>query len=255
MNRIAIGVEYDGSDYYGWQTQAQQPTVQETLELALSRVANESVRVHGSGRTDTGVHAREQIAHFDTHALRSARSWTLGTNTHLPESIRLLWSQPVSDEFHARFSAQSRSYRYRICNRPIRPALGRAMLAWIALPLDEQVMHRAGQALVGEHDFSSFRAAACQAEHAVRRVDLVAVSRKEHIIEIVVEGNAFLHHMVRNIAGSLIEVGLKRQPETWLASLLALKDRTEAGVTAPARGLCLEQVRYPARFGLDTVHA
>ncbi|MDJ0652897.1 MAG: tRNA pseudouridine(38-40) synthase TruA [Xanthomonadales bacterium] len=248
--RIAMGIEYDGTAFLGWQTQAQEPTVQATLEAALAKVADQPVRVHGSGRTDTGVHARQQVLHFDTRAERPMRSWILGTNSNLPEAACILWAKIVPLDFHARFSATGRTYRYRICNRPVRPALGRNELTWIRQALDHRVMHRAGQALVGEHDFSAFRAVSCQARHPVRRLTRLAVERYHDQVDILVEGNAFLHHMVRNIVGSLIEVGQGRQPEGWIQQLLQGRDRNAAGATAPAHGLCLERVSYPKAFEL-----
>ncbi len=251
-SRIAVGVEYDGTRFLGWQTQAQTPTVQSELERALAVVADAPVTVIGAGRTDSGVHAACQVAHFDPPSERSMRSWVLGTNTHLPEDLRIIWAQPVSSEFNARFSASSRRYAYRIVNRPVRPALDRLTHAWEARPLDVDAMHRAAQALVGEHDFSAFRAAACQARHGIRRIHHVAVSSMADRVSIDVEGNAFLHHMVRNIAGSLMVVGRGEQPSGWIAELLASQDRTLAGPTAPACGLTLEQVTYPAAFGLPS---
>ncbi len=248
--RVAMGVEYDGTRFFGWQTQAREPTVQSVLERALSRVANEPVRVFGAGRTDTGVHARGQTFHFDSGAERSRRSWILGTNSNLPEDVAVIWAKSMPADFDARASALGRRYRYAIVNRWVRPVLARAQALWVRRPLAEEAMHSAAQALVGEHDFTSFRALACQARHARRRLTAVAVARAGDSVEITVEGNAFLHHMVRNIVGTLLEVGLGRRPPEWVAEVLSMRDRSAAGVTAPAHGLCLDAVRYPARYGI-----
>ena len=249
-DRIALGIEYDGSRFLGWQTQAQSPTVQSELERALGMVAAHPVTVQGAGRTDTGVHAAVQVAHFDSPCSRDSKAWVLGTNTHLPDDLRVLWALPVADDFHARFSAISRRYSYRIMNRPVRPALARINHGWVARPLDEGLMHQAAQALLGEHDFSAFRASACQAQHAVRRMTDISVTREGKIVTFSIEGNAFLHHMVRNIVGSLLLVGKAEKDPAWISQLLVGRDRTRAGPTAPAAGLTLQQVVYPAAFGI-----
>ena len=243
--RLAAGVEYDGSGFFGWQRQRQSPTVQASLEAALAKVADHPLTVHCAGRTDTGVHALCQVIHFDTSAARSERSWILGTNSQLVPGVSLLWARPVADDFHARFSARRRSYRYRILNRWIRPAIDRGRVAWIRYPLDAERMHAAAQALLGEHDFSSFRAVGCQARSPVRTVHSVSVQRCGHEVIMDIEANAFVYHMVRNIAGALIAVGRGQQPESWLAELLKLRDRTVAGVTAPPEGLYFVAPRYP----------
>lgn len=245
LRRLAAAVEYDGSGFFGWQRQRQTPTVQACLEEALSRVADHAVQVHCAGRTDTGVHARCQVVHFDTTAQRSERAWVLGTNTHLPPGISLLWLRAVGADFHARFSARRRRYRYRILNRWVRPALERGRVAWIRQPLDAERMHAAAQQLVGEHDFSSFRAAGCQARSAVRTVHAVAVRRCEHEIHLDIEANAFLYHMVRNIAGALIAVGRGLEPVSWMNDLLQRRDRTAGGITAPPAGLYFVAPSYP----------
>ncbi len=250
LSRIALGVEYDGSRFLGWQTQAQTPTVQSELERALGEVADAPLSVQGAGRTDTGVHAAVQVAHFDPPVRRTLQAWVLGTNTHLPEDLRVVWAMEVGSDFHARFSAVARRYCYRIMNRPVRPALARINHAWVAQSLDQDAMHSAAQALCGEHDFSAFRASACQARHGVRRINYIAVTRHQETITINIEGNAFLHHMVRNIVGSLLMVGRAERDAEWIAQLLAGRDRTLAGPTAPAAGLTLERVIYPASFGL-----
>lgn len=248
--RHALGLEYDGSGFLGWQAQRHSPTVQTTLEAALERVADHSLRVVCAGRTDTGVHASGQVVHFDASAERSERSWVLGCNSHLPDSVTVLWARAVPDDFHARFSAHARRYRYRILNRWTRPALLAGRAAWCREPLDADAMHRAAQALAGEHDFSAFRSAGCQANHAVRRVLSVSVQRGNDEVRLDIEANAFLYHMVRNIAGSLMAVGRGEQQPAWIGELLEARDRSLAGVTAPADGLYFTGVRYPPEFGL-----
>ncbi len=248
--KIALGVEYDGSQFHGWQYQGDVRSVQESLEQALSRVADHPVTVHCAGRTDTGVHATGQVVHFETAAVRSERSWILGTHTHLPDDVSISWAREMPDHFHARFSAVGRHYRYLILNRPFRSALWRDRAVWIHHPLDAMRMQRAAQALVGTHDFSSYRALACQAKHPVRTVHRLQVRREGELVSIDVHANAFLHHMVRNIAGVLIAIGKGDQAETWAGEVLALRDRTLGGVTAPPQGLCLTRVDYPEEFAL-----
>lgn len=248
--RYALGIEYDGSDFLGWQSQRQGPSVQDAVEHALSEVADHPVRVVCAGRTDTGVHALGQVVHFDTRAQRAARSWLLGANTHLPGSVSALWIREVSDDFHARFSAVERSYRYAVQNRWIRPALGRREVCWYRRPLDAARMHRAAQHLEGEHDFSAFRSAGCRARHAVREIKRIEVRRDGEQVILEVAANGFLYHMVRNIMGSLLEIGVGDREEHWMRELMDGGDRSRAGVTAPASGLCLVGVRYPESFGL-----
>ena len=248
--RIALGVEYDGSNYCGWQRQSHSASVQEVIEQALSSVADEPITVHCAGRTDTGVHAHEQVVHFDTTANRSERAWVLGSNTRLPDDVSVLWAKPVADDFHARFSATARSYRYTICNRWVRPAMWAGRVAWVLKPLDEQRMHQAAQCLVGEHDFSSFRAAGCQSRKPVRRVHAVEVYRSGEMIVLEITADGFLHHMVRNIVGSLIAIGRADQPPEWMAEVLAKRQRRFAGITAPAAGLVFWQAHYPPEWNL-----
>lgn len=250
--RLAAGIEYDGSGFYGWQRQRQSPTVQACLEDALGQVADHPVQVHCAGRTDTGVHARCQVVHFDTQAERAERAWVLGANTHLPAGIAVLWVRAVADDFHARFSARRRRYRYRILNRWIRPALERHRVAWIRHPLDAEAMNKAAVDLVGEHDFSSFRAVGCQARSPVRTVYSASVVRRDAELWFDIEANAFVYHMVRNIAGSLIAVGRGQQPPGWIGELLRLRDRCAAGVTAPAQGLYFIAPSYPEFAHLPT---
>ena len=254
--RVAVGVQYDGSGFQGWQ--AQRPgvrTVQTVLEQALARVADQPVRLVCAGRTDAGVHGVGQVAHFDTTAVRSARSWVLGGNAHLPMDLSLSWAQDVPDDFHARFSALARRYRYLILNQSYRSALWRGRATWCYRPLDAERMREAGQALVGEHDFSSFRAAECQARHPVRDLRELTVRRQGDGLVLEVEANAFLHHMVRNIAGVLMAIGAGDRPVEWAREVLEQRDRTQAGVTAPAEGLYLLAVRYPTSFGLPTAES
>ena len=255
--RIALGVEYDGGEFLGWQRLSKpgepgEDTVQQALETALSSVANTQVDTICAGRTDAGVHAACQVVHFDTDVHRDARGWVLGTTSRLPRSISIRWCAPVADDFHARFSAVARRYRYRILNRAVRPALARQYLTWERLPLDADAMHAAAQALVGERDFSAFRTVHCQAPHARRDLQEISVVRDGDEVVIEVQANAFLHHMVRNIVGSLVPVGRGERPGTWIAELLAGLDRTVAGPTAPPTGLCFLGPRYPARFGLPS---
>jgi tRNA pseudouridine38-40 synthase len=248
--RYAIGLEYDGSRFLGWQIQRQEPTVQGCVEQAVARVADHEARVTCCGRTDAGVHALGQVAHFDTQAERSERSWILGLNSHLPAGASVLWIRPVDESFHARFSAFSRSYRYLILNRWIRPALEACRMSWCRLPLDAEKMHRAAQALRGEHDFTSFRAGACQARHAVREIQEISVRRSGDVLRLDVSANGFLYHMVRNIAGCLIRVGTGEAPPEWPGEVLRLRDRAAAAPTAPPEGLYFLAARYPDQYGL-----
>lgn len=248
--RFAIGLEYDGGAFFGWQLQRQEPTVQGCVEAALSRVADHEVRVTCCGRTDTGVHAVCQVAHFDTRAQRSERSWVLGANSHLPAGVSALWVREVDETFHARFTALARTYRYVILNRWVRPALEARRVCWYRRPLDAERMHATAQLLHGEHDFSAFRAAACQARHAVREIHGIAVRRHASRVEIEVTANGFLYRMVRNLAGSLMSVGSGEQSLEWFAELLESRDRTRAAPTAPADGLYFVGARFPEQYGL-----
>lgn len=248
--KFAACIEYDGSRFYGWQRLGHAPTVQAQVEQALSRVADHAISVVCAGRTDTGVHGIGQVIHFETQAVRAARGWLFGCNAHLDEGVAMRWIQPVDEAFHARFSARSRRYRYIILNRTARPALLHQRVCWQYQPLDVMAMHTAAQVLRGEHDFSSFRAAGCQARHALREVLELQVSRSGDYVYVDIVANAFLHHMVRNIVGSLLKVGQGERPVDWLAALLAARDRTVAGPTAPAAGLYFVHVDYPPGFGL-----
>lgn len=253
--RIACRIEYDGSRYSGWQSQPHLSvnTVQETLEQGLCAVASIPVRVQCAGRTDTGVHGFAQVVHFDAPVARSPKAWVLGVNANMPPDVRVHWAIAVPPDFHARFSALARRYRYVIANTPVRPALLGGQVSWQRRPLDELLMHEAGQCLLGENDFSAFRAAACQSSGPMRNVRSLAVSRKGDLVVVDIEANAFLHHMVRNIVGSLMAVGTGREKPPWIAQLLAGRDRTIAAETAPAAGLYLVEVEYPARYELPPV--
>ena len=248
--RLALGIEYDGTDFSGWQRLSHGETVQGALERALSFVAAQPVEVTCAGRTDAGVHGRCQVVHFDTEVQRDPRSWVLGGCSNLPSSVAVLWAQPVDQAFHARFSARSRRYRYRILNRQVRAALEARYVTWERLPLDAARMHDAAQALLGEHDFSAFRAMSCQAAHPRRQVLAVSVRREDEQVIIEIEANAFLHHMVRNIVGSLLPIGRGEQPTSWMGELLAARSREVAGPTALASGLTFLGPRYEAHWGL-----
>jgi len=250
IQRIAMGVEYEGTDFYGWQVQAQSPTVQEVMQRALSTVANQPINVVCAGRTDTGVHASCQVIHFDTDVTRSDRGWGLGGNSNLPATVAIRWVQHVVPSFHARFSAHRRSYRYTLLNRWVRPGLRARYLSWERRPLDLELMQQASAHLIGKHDFSAYRAVQCQAPSPVRTMHRLDISRSGDEISFEVEANAFLHRMVRNLVGSLISVGLGEQPPDWIAQVLASRDRNLAGPTATSAGLCFLAPRYPREFGL-----
>lgn len=247
--RIAMGIEYDGHEYCGWQIQKHNVnTVQQVLEQALSEVANEPIRVICAGRTDTGVHASEQVVHFETLANRTERSWVYGVNANLPKSVCALWAKPVPNDFHARFSARKRRYLYVIYNRPVRPTFLAYRTTWEYRPLNAEQMQLAANALIGEHDFNAYRALGCQAKSPVRTVHHVHVFRKGSYVFIDIQANAFLHHMVRNIAGVLMDIGAGKHPVEWAREILDGKDRTLGGVTAPPYGLYLTQVQYEDQY-------
>ncbi|MBA1149592.1 tRNA pseudouridine(38-40) synthase TruA [Ectothiorhodospiraceae bacterium WFHF3C12] len=252
MARFAIGIAYDGSGYMGWQRQRHGASVQAMVEKAASRVADEAVEVICAGRTDAGVHATHQVAHFDSGAERPLHGWLRGINSNLPGDIAIQWIQPAAPEFHARFSATGRCYRYVIYTHPVRPALHRNRVSWTYRPLALEPMRQAARHLVGEHDFSSFRAVACQARHPVREVREIALQRSGAYIYLDVNANAFLHHMVRNIAGVLMSIGAGERPPEWCRAVLEARDRTRGGVTAPGEGLYLTGVDYPAHLGIPS---
>ena len=250
MARIAVGIEYEGSAYCGWQSQPAVASVQAITEQALARIAAAPVALVCAGRTDAGVHALGQVAHFDTEASRPMRSWVLGTNSELPADVSLAWARAVPDHFHARFSAEARTYRYLILNRTARSALHAHRATWVHRPLDAARMGEAARLLEGEHDFSAFRAAECQAKSPVRRLQRLSVQRHGEWVVIEATANAFLHHMVRNIAGLLMAIGKGDAQPSWAAEVLATRDRTKSAATAPAAGLYFAAVRYPGVFGL-----
>ena len=251
--RLALGLEYDGSRFLGWQTQPEGGAVQDALESALAGIAGSSVDVTFAGRTDRGVHAREQVVHFDTDAERPESAWVRGVNAMLPESLAVLWARRVGEDFHARYSAHARTYRYVLLNRPVRPALAARHVGWFHSPLDVEAMRRAAALLVGEHDFSAFRSAECQAKTPVRRMHSIDVERRGERIDIVLRANAFLHHMVRNIVGTLVYVGKGKHPAAWTAEVLAARNRALAAPTFAAEGLYLERVEYDPRWTLPQV--
>lgn len=248
--RIAVGIEYDGSGFNGWQIQNNGVSVQEKVEHALSKVANHPVRVVCAGRTDTGVHALGQVVHFETDVQRSERSWVFGGNANLPKNVAVIWAREVDGEFHARFSAQKRRYRYVIFNRPVRPTFMAYRVTWDHRPLNVEHMAQAANCLVGEHDFSAYRASECQAKSPVRTVYQLSVTRKDDLVIIDIEANAFLHHMVRNIAGVLMAIGAGEQPVSWSRQVLESRQRALGGVTALPFGLYLVAVEYDTAFDL-----
>ena len=250
LSRLALGLEYHGGHFLGWQIQAQEPTVQGEVESALSRVADNPIRVHAAGRTDAGVHALNQVIHFDPPVHRPLHAWLLGLNRYLPDHVSALWIRPVSQDFHARFSALARIYEFRILNRTVRPAVAAGQVSWIRRSLDAAAMHQAAQHLAGEHDFSSFRASGCQANHPVRDIHAIRVQRRGDTVSIRVTANAFLYHMVRNIAGVLIQIGLDEADTDWTKQLLAHCDRTAAAATAAPGGLYFLGPRYPGGYNV-----
>jgi tRNA pseudouridine38-40 synthase len=255
MARIAAGLEYDGRAYSGWQYQPGLHTIQDVVQCAFGRVADAAVACICAGRTDAGVHALGQVVHFDSDAPRSERAWRLGANTYLPEDVSVTWVREVAPHFHARYGALARSYRYVILNRDSRSALAAGRATWERRPLDAPLMHAAAQGLLGEHDFSAFRAAECQAKSPLRRVERVKVTRRGDRVVLEITANAFLHHMVRNITGLLLSIGHGESPPERLRAVLATRDRRQNAATAPPDGLYLAEVRYPAEFGLPGVPA
>lgn len=248
--RIALGVEYNGSDFKGWQSQLNVPTVQDALQRALSGIAGENISVVAAGRTDTGVHGIEQVVHFDSQIERPLMAWVRGANALLPASVAVLWAHPVSDDFHARFSAQGRSYRYILLNRPVRSALQQGKVGWFHQHLDVEKMQLAAQFLLGEHDFSAFRAAECQAKTPVKNITRLVINRCGDNIIFEISAGAFLHHMVRNIVGSLVYVGSGKQPPAWLQMVLESRQRSFAAPTFSAAGLYLYRIDYDQKFSL-----
>ena len=248
--RIALGVSYRGSGYQGWQSQPSGLSVQDALERALSQVADAPVRVVAAGRTDAGVHATGQVVHFDTAAVRPSSAWVRGTNAHLPSGVVVSWSRPMDETFHARFSACARTYQYLLYNDPVRPALLADLSGWFHRPLDVTAMREAARPLLGRHDFSSFRSSQCQARSPEREVTSLAIDIDGPYLIFTISANAFLHHMVRNIVGALVDVGAGRMQAAAMTDLLAARDRRTAPPTFSPAGLCLAQVRYPQPFSI-----
>lgn len=248
--KIALGIEYNGTNYFGWQRQETVLSVQEELEKAISFVANENCQVFCAGRTDSGVHATGQVIHFETNVFRPEKAWCFGVNANLPNDIAVSWAKTVDDDFHARFSAVARRYRYIIYNHRLRPAILSQGVTHHHIELNHQLMFQAGQSLLGENDFSAFRAAQCQSNTPFRHVHHLNVTRHGHYIVVDIQANAFVHHMVRNIVGSLMEVGAGNQPVEWIKWLLDKKDRTLAAPTAKPDGLYLVNAIYPEHFAI-----
>ena len=253
VSRFAAIVQYQGADFCGFQRQKHSPSVQQELEQALSYVADCPVKIHCAGRTDTAVHASHQVIHFDTSAERSGYSWVQGANSQLPDSISLIWADKISQDFHARFSAGARTYRYVIDNSPTRPAIMAAAVTWFKKPLDISLMQQSCEYLLGEQDFSAFRGSGCQSNSPWRNVHRANVYRRGNLVIFEITANAFLLHMVRNIVGSLLEVGTARQKPLWIQQLLIQGDRCKSAATAAPDGLYLVAVDYPARFGLPAL--
>ncbi|MGK0442198.1 MAG: tRNA pseudouridine38-40 synthase [Pseudohongiellaceae bacterium] len=254
-DHVAVALSYDGSAYHGWQSQLKpnMPTVQENLEQALGFVANQTIKVHCAGRTDSGVHASHQLVHFQSPVDRGEKAWVQGGNTRLSDGIAIHWAKPVEPTFHARFSATARRYRYVILNNPVKSAILSDGVTLQTRPLDVDIMHAEAQCLLGKLDFTSFRAVACQANTAIRNVHFINVTRSNDLVVIDIQANAFLYHMVRNIAGALMDVGTGKYPTGWLQEILMLKDRTKSSATASPKGLYLIDVIYPEAFGLPEV--
>jgi tRNA pseudouridine38-40 synthase len=248
--RVAIGVAYDGSPFQGWQSQPSRNTVQDRLEAALTEVAAQPVRITAAGRTDAGVHATSQVVHFDVDVVRPQSAWVRGTNAHLPDAIAVQWACGVDDAFHARYAAASRTYSYVLYNHAVRPSVCARKVGWFHLPLDLDAMRAGAQHIVGEHDFSAFRSAECQAQSPVRRMERIAIERRGDYILFQFTANAFLHHMVRNLVGCLIYVGKGAYPPMWLGELLAARERARAAPTFGPEGLYLSAVVYPPRWQL-----
>ena len=246
--RVALGIEYCGRAYLGWERQKQGLAVQQALETALAHIATCSVRTYCAGRTDTGVHAYGQVVHFDCPHERPMQAWVRGTNTHLPGDVSVRWAMPVPDTFHARFSAFKRHYRYVIFNHAVAPAIAKGLVTWDHRPLCLERMRAAAQALVGTHDFDAYRANRCQAPSPVRTIHNLALSQHQQLILIDIEANAFLHHMVRNIAGVLMDIGAGKREPAWAGEVLDSRDRTSGGVTARPNGLYFVNVSYPEQF-------
>ncbi len=246
MQKIALGIEYIGTNFHGWQKQGLNTrTVQLVVETALSKIANHNIKVYCAGRTDSGVHAKEQVVHFQTNSIRTNSAWLIGANRYLAEDVSIQWVQHVSDDFHARFSAVARRYKYYIYNSPTRSALHHQNSTWITRKLSITSMQQASKYLVGEHNFSAFRGSQCQAKSAIKTIKYLKINMLDNMIIIDIKSNAFLHHMVRNIVGTLLKTGLKEQNISWMQNVLLSCDRTRAGITMPAQGLHFIKAYYP----------
>ena len=253
--RIALGIEYAGTYFCGWQIQSHSRTVQGELQKAVSVVANHPVEVYAAGRTDTGVHGLNQVVHFDSDSIREKRGWLLGINANLPKDVNVTWVEFVDDDFHARFSAIKRSYRYLILNRLSRSSIHQHRMWWHYPPLDIERMQAAADQLVGQHDFSAFRASECQAKSPIKTLDKISISQQQDCIAIDVEALSFLHHMVRNLVGVMTAIGDGSKPVEWAGEVLRSTDRSQGGITAPAEGLYLVDVRYPEQYSIPAVSA
>ena len=248
--RIALGIEYDGAAFSGWQTQSDGRGVQDAVESALARIAVAAVPTVCAGRTDSGVHAMDQVIHFDADSARPLTAWVRGVNRFLPASVAVQWARPVPAEFHARYGARRRRYDYWILNAPVRSPLAHARAGWVFRPLDEAAMRQAATHLIGRHDFTSFRSAECQAATPMRAIEQLSVDRRGPLVRVSVTANAFLHHMVRNIVGALVYVGVGRRPHEWMTDVLRARDRVAGAPTFSAVGLYLARVEYDSAFGL-----
>ncbi len=248
--KIALGIEYCGTSYFGWQRQVIPNSIQEHVENALSKIADQEIKVFCAGRTDTGVHALHQVVHFETDIDRKMYSWIAGSNVNLPNDISILWAKQVDDDFHARFSATARTYRYIILNRQAKPGVNHGKVTWERQDLDEKRMQLAANSLVGQHDFTSFRTVACQANSPIRNVKRLEITRNNDYVMIEIEANAFLHHMVRNIAGVLLEIGSGNAHISWVNEILEIRDRTKSAKTAAADGLYLAMIEYPEKYDI-----
>ncbi len=248
--KIAVGLEYDGRGFCGWQSQPSGCGIQDHLERAITEIAGEKLAVTAAGRTDAGVHASLQVAHFDVNASRPATAWVRGVNTHLPEGIAVIWAREMAEDFHARFAVEERGYRYVLLNHPVRPGLMAGKVGWHHRPLDAEAMQRAADRLLGRRDFSAFRAAECQARSPEKEVRQAIIRRQGDFLLCDFRADGFLHHMVRNIMGCLVHIGAGQASPGWIDELLAHKDRTRAAPTFMADGLYLSHIRYPSRFEL-----
>lgn len=250
-HRVVLGISYQGQNYYGWQVQVDRATVQAEVEAAVSQFITTPTQVVCAGRTDTGVHAINQVVHLDTDATRSENSWVRGVNSFLPPDVRIKWAKHVAPDFHARFDAEERTYLYVLRNHPVHSAILKGLVGWFHLPLDLEHMREAAQYLVGQHDFTSFRSSECQAHSPIRTIHHLHIRKQGNLFIFSIKGNAFLHHMVRNIIGSLVYVGKGKYRAEYMSELLALRDRKYAAPTFMADGLYLSHIHYPEKSGIN----